>query len=163
MSKGVGQDMHLIASATGELIDTIKAEDRFSIRRKGQVENDTYWSPPIKMQGRFVKAMEREDEIIDMLKDSPAIYLALNKMKKYLQINDNTLMKNGKKYKTSDLAEDLNICRQTASLYIKKFKDKNIIAELDKGKKGKFLVINPNYYLAGDSVPAKTLKLFEKQ
>ena len=83
MSKGVGQDMHLIASATGELIDTIKAEDRFSIRRKGQVENDAYWSPPIKMQGRFVKAMEREDEIIDMLKDSPAIYLALNKMKKY--------------------------------------------------------------------------------
>ena len=162
MNKNVGEKLHLIASETGECIDTINAEDRIIIRRKGQVENDAYWSPLVKLPDKFIKTMEREDDIVDLLKENSAIYLALNKMKKYLQINQNTLMKNGRKYKTSDLADDLKICRQTASLYIKKLKELNIVAELDNGKKGKFLVINPKYYLAGSGVPAKTLKLFDK-
>ena len=162
MIKDTGQDLYLVSSQDGEVIDTISADEKIIIRSKTQAINDKYWSPPIKIKGRFVKAMEREDDVVNLFIDSPATYLALNKMKKYLQINENTLIKNGRKYRTSDLAEDVNICRQTASYHIKKLKEMNLIAELDKGRQGKFLVINPNYYIAGDSVPMKTYKLFVK-
>ena len=70
---------------------------------------------------------------------------------------------NGKKYKVSDLAKDMNITRQTAGLHFKKLKDANIIAEVDMGKKGTFWAINPYYYLYGDGVPERIAKLFENK
>lgn len=117
----------------------------------------------VKITGDYINVLvDNEDKVIDILRNNPAIYVAFSSMKRYLEVNENILIKNGKKYKTIDLAEELGVSRQTASMYIKKLKQLNLLAELDNGRKGKFLVINPYIYLSGDSVPLKILKLFDK-
>lgn len=72
-------------------------------------------------------------------------------------------MKDGRKYKTADLAEEMGVSRQMASFYIRKLKELNLIAELNNGRKGKVLVVNPEIYLAGVEVPMRTKKLFESK
>lgn len=116
-----------------------------------------------RISGRFIKTMPKEQQIIYLLSSNPAIYLALNIMKFYLQPNSNLLLKNGKKYGSMRLAEDMNVTRQTSGLYIKKLKELNIIAEIDMGRKGKYLAINPYIYLAGDYVPTEIVKLFKNK
>lgn len=153
----------MVGAETGEVKLKIDKGEKVSIRSLAQSENDKTWSPKVKINGRFVKVMvDNEDVVFEMLKDLPAVYVAFNRMKRHLQINENTIMKDGKKYKTADLAEEMGVSRQMACFYIRKLKELNLIAELDNGRKGKVLVINPNIYLAGVEVPMKTLKLFDK-
>lgn len=162
MKIDTGQGAVLVDKATGEVMVNINDGFNINIRSPAQVENDKYWSPRIKIKGRFVKAMiDNEDKVFEMLKELPAVYMAFNRLKKYLQINENTVMKDGHKYKTSDLAEEMGVSRQMACFYIRKLKELNLIAELDNGRKGKVLVVNPEIYLAGVEVPMKTLKLFD--
>lgn len=116
-----------------------------------------------RITGRFIKTMPKEQQIVYFLMSNPSIYLALNVMKFYLQPNSNILLKNGKKYGSTKLAEDMNVTRQTSCLYIKKLKELNIIAEIDMGRKGKYLAINPYIYLAGDYVPKQIIKIFENK
>ena len=162
MKINTGQGAVLIDKATGEIMVDIDDGCNVNVRSLGQAENDKYWSPKEKIKGRFVKVMvDNEERVFEMLKGFPAVYVAFNRMKKYLQINENTVMKDGRKYKTSDLAEEMGVSRQMACFYIRKLKELNLIAELDNGRKGKVLVVNPEIYLAGVEVPMKTLKLFE--
>lgn len=157
------ENAYMVGAETGEVKLKIAKGEKVSIRSFAQSENDKTWSPKVKINGRFVKVMvDNEDVVFEMLKDLPAVYVAFNRMKRYLQINENTIMKDGKKYKTADLAEEMGVSRQMACFYIRKLKELNLIAELDNGRKGKVLVINPNIYLAGVEVPMKTLKLFDK-
>ena len=164
MKIDTGQGAFLVDKATGEVIVDIDDGFNVNVRSPAQTENDKYWSPREKIKGRFVKVMvDNEERVFEMLKGLPAVYMAFNRLKKYLQINENTVMKDGRKYKTSDLAEEMCVRRQMACFYIRKLKELNLIAELDNGRKGKVLVVNPHIYLAGVEVPMKTLKLFENK
>ena len=116
-----------------------------------------------RISGRFIKTMPKEQQIVYLLASNPSIYLALNVMKFYLQPNSNVLLKNGKKYGSMRLAEDMNVTRQTSGVYIRKLKELNIIAEVDMGRKGKYLAINPYIYLAGDYVPTEIVRLFKNK
>ena len=71
------------------------------------------------------------------------------------------LVKNGKKFKIQDLAEELGVVRQTASTYIKRLKDMNIVAEINTSM-GKLYALNPNIYCRGEEVPEMVLKAFDK-
>ena len=57
----------------------------------------------------------------------------------------------------------MGVSRQMACFYIRKLKELNLIAELNNGRKGKVLVVNPEIYLAGVEVPMRTKKLFERK
>lgn len=164
MKIDTGQGAVLVDKATGEVIVDIDDGFNVNVRSPAQTENDKYWSPMIKIKGRFVKVMvDNEERVFEMLKGFPAVYVAFNRIKKYLQINENTVMKDGRKYKTSDLAEEMGVSRQMACFYIRKLKELNLIAELDNGRKGKVLVVNPEIYLAGVEVPMRIKKLFERK
>lgn len=71
-------------------------------------------------------------------------------------------MKGNKKYKGTDLAKDLGITRQCASLHLQKLKKVNAIAEI-KTANGIFWAINPRYYISGDKIPKAIYKLFENK
>ena len=95
-----------------------------------------------------------------MLQQHPSTYVALGIMKSYLMPNFNILVKNNKKYVAAKLAKDMGISCQASGTHIRKLKELNIIAEVDIGRKGKYLAINPYIYLAGDYVPTEIVKLF---
>lgn len=116
-----------------------------------------------RVNGRYIKAMPKEQQIIYMLQQYPATYVALGIMKSYLMPNFNILVKNNMKYGATKLAKDMGISRQASGMHIKKLKELNIIADVDLGRKGKYLAINPYCYLAGDYVPFEILKLFDKK
>ena len=163
MINNTGQRLIVFTEQDGEVLMKIGENEKLIVRSVAQTENDKTYSPKKKITGGFKKVMDAEEMVVDLLADSPSTYWALNKMKRYLRINENTLVKDGKKYKVSDLAKDMNITRQTAGLHFKKLKETNIIAEIDMGKKGTFWAINPYYYLYGDGVPEKIAKLFESK
>ena len=73
----------------------------------------------------------------------------------------NLLVKDGKKYKCVDLAQDMNITRQMAAKHIAKLKQENILSEIETNK-GKLMVLNPYYYFKGDEVPKLVLDAFDK-
>ncbi len=107
--------------------------------------------------------MFTEKKVRDMLKDNTATYFALNVMRDYLVPNFNVLLKNGKKFKGVDLAEEMGITRQAAMVHIKKLKELNIIAEVETENKGKLWAINPDYYFLGEECPEAVLKAFERK
>lgn len=119
--------------------------------------------PMTRIKGRYIKTMPKEQQIIYMLQQYPATYVALGIIKSYLMPNFNILVKNNKKYKVQDLARDMGITRQGAGLHIKKLKELNVIAEVDLGRTGKYWAINPYCYLAGDYVPNEIVRLFERK
>lgn len=158
------EDISLVSNETGEVVGVAKKGERVIIRSPAQAENDKYWSPPVKINGRFVKFMiENEDELYELLKGFPMVQVAFMRVIKYTKANENILIKDGRKFKTIDLAGELGVSRQSASFYIRKMKECNLIAELDKGRAGKFLVVNPRYFLNGETLPKATLKLFERE
>lgn len=159
------EDVHLVSGETGEIIVTASKGERLIIRSSAQAENDRHWSPMRKNNGRFIKVMEAEKkEVALRFTDSPATYLALNILRGNLQINTNLVVKeNGKKYRIVDLADEMNITRQSASVHFKKLQDANLIAEIEVRGKGKYWVVNPNYYLVGEGVPLEVWKLFDKK
>ena len=159
------EDVHLVSGETGEIIGTASKGERLIIRSSAQAENDKYWSPMRKNNGRFIKVMETEKkEVALRFTESPATYLALHILRGNLQMNTNLVVKeNGKKYRIVDLANEMNITRQSAGVHFKKLQEANLIAEIEVRGKGKYWVINPNYYLVGEGVPLEVWKLFEKK
>lgn len=156
-----GQKLLIVSEADGEILNIINENEKVIIRRGKQPTADKYYSPKVKIKGRFIKVMDDERFILDEFIDCPMSYLAINYMKRYLVPNYNVLMKNGKKYKCNDLAEDMKITRQRASHHIKILKQKNIIAEVETNK-GKLLAINPEFYCASEEVPERIVRLFKK-
>lgn len=161
MVNDLGQKLLVITEQDGEILFEVNENESVNIRSEKQTKNDKYYSPPIKIKGRFIKTMWNEKEVVDMLIKFPATYLALGVMKRYIVSNYNVLLKDGKKYKGVDLARDLGVSRQSASSHIAKLKELNILAEV-KTNKGVLYCINPKYYLMGDSVPENVEKAFEK-
>ena len=105
--------------------------------------------------------MDKEQEILEKLKDDPSAYLAIAIMKKYLVPRQNVLLKDGKKYKTIDLADEMGITRQWASRHIKKLKKLNVLSEVETNK-GILLVMNPDFYHRGEDVDKRVYDLFNK-
>lgn len=162
MKINTGQSVYITDAETGEVYIKTNKDDTVSIRSPAQVENDKRWGTFKKITGRFVKVMDKEQQVVDMLRGNMATYYALNLMKRYIQVNKNTLEKDGKKYRVVDLAKDMNTTRQSAGLYFKKLKEANLIAEWDLKSKGKYWVVNPDYYLVGEGVPLEVYKLFKR-
>lgn len=161
MINNTGQDWIILSAQDGEVLTRVYDGESISIRSVKQVENDKYFSRKVRIKGGFIKVMKDEQKVVKKLIDYPATYLALNLMKGHLEYNTNLLVKNdGSKYKGVDLAEEMNITRQSAMLHFKRLKQHNLIAEVEM-KRGKYWAINPCYYLYGDSVLEKVLKAFD--
>ena len=161
MVNDINQDLLVIGKEDGEILFSIKKGEAFNLRSEKQARNDKSWSKKIKIKGTFVKTMDIESRFLESCKDDPQLYYAANIMKKYLKPNYNLLVKNGKKFKIQDLAEELGVVRQTASTYIKRLKDMNIVAEINTSM-GKLYALNPNIYCRGEEVPEMVLKAFDK-
>lgn len=163
MLNDTGQRLFIVTEQDGEVLFKVENGESVNVRSVAQTKNDRFYSPKskINIRGKFIKVMDREKEVVDMFIKSPTTYLALNVMKRYIVANSNVLLKGGKKYKCIDLAEDLGITRQMASIHINKLKECNLIAEIETNK-GKLLAINPYYYFRGDEVPDNIAELFSQ-
>lgn len=161
MINNTGQRLLVITEECGEVLFKINQNEKITIRSELQQQNDKIYAQMVNFKkGRFIKVMIEEKEVVDKLKDFPATYLALNIMKRYIVYNYNVLMKNNKKYKIVDLAEDMGISRQMASRHIQRLKELNIIQEVETANKGKLFAINPNYYFAGTQLPQPIVDAF---
>ena len=162
MVKNLSQALLVVGEEDGEVLFKVGKNESISIRNERQTNSDKYYSPSVVIKGRFIKVMWEEKEVVDMLIAYPSTYLALAVMKRYLVSNCNVLLKNGKKYKCVDLAEDLGITRQSASTHINRLKELNILGEVETVK-GVLYCINPNYYIVGEKVPQNVLDVFNKK
>lgn len=160
MVNNTGQKICLITEDDGELLFKVNQGESFTVRSAKQTKRDKYYSPKVKITGRFIKTMDKEKELVDLLLDSPSTYLAISIMKRYIVTNYNVLVKDGIKYGVQDLAKDMKISRQMASNHIRKLKSINVLSELETDR-GKLFCINPKYYFRGEEVPESVLKLFE--
>lgn len=157
-----GQRLGIVDLETGEIEYEKKDGEKICIRSEKQVENDKYFSPMTTLNAwkQFVKVMDIEEEVLEICKEHTASYYALNIMKRYIKFNSGILVKKKKKYKIVDLADDMGITRQMASLHFNFLKENNLIAEVPTTK-GMYWAINPNYYFRGEEVPEALVKIFE--
>lgn len=163
MINDTGQKLLIVTENDGEILFKVEKGETLNIRSVKQTNSDKYYSPMIEINKgkRFIKTMVvEESKIIEKLKDFPSVYMALNVMKKYLVKNYNVLLKNDKKYKIVDLAEEMGVSRQMASIYIKKLKELNLVAEIETNK-GKVYAINPSIYFNGNEIPQRVYDIFE--
>lgn len=162
MGNITGRKMSLIDNNTGELLDTIAEDEKIIIRSAKQTENDKYWSERVEINKRFIKTMMDEPRVAKAFWGCPTAYLVMGIIKGHIGA-DNMLLKDGKKYKPSDFARDVGCSRQTASLYFDKLKQANFLAEYKTKDKGTVWVVNPDYYLVGQTVPKNIVRLFERR
>lgn len=159
------EDVSLVSRETGEIFGDIRKGESINIRSVAQAENDKYWSPKRKSNGRFIKIMEAEKkEVALKFTGKPATYLAFHIMSMNVQMNTNLVVReDGKKYRIVDLAKEMGITRQSASVHIKKLQEANLIAEMEVKGKGNYWVVNPNYCLASSEIPENVYRIFEKR
>lgn len=154
------QTLLIVTENDGEVISKIYKGESCNIRSELQTKIDKQFSPRIKLfKGRFLKVMEKEEEILDYFSEAPMTYLVLNKLKHYLEYNSNFIKKNGKRYNIQDMAQDLNISRQMMRIHINRLKDIKLLIEV-KDKNGTFLAMNPYYIFKGNEIPKKIIDLF---
>lgn len=110
--------------------------------------------------GNYITITKSEKKLIELLKGSSSTYAAVNIMKHYLVSNYNVLIKDGRKYKATDLAEDMGITRQMATIHINKLKALNVLGMIETDK-GKLYCLNPQYYFKGTEVPQSVLDIFD--
>lgn len=138
--------------------------EKLIIRSPLQQRNDKYYSPPIKLRGgSFVKVMYTEKKVMEMLKDYPSTYYALGIIKFHIEDYDNLLKNKDKsKFKGKDLADEMNITPQMASVHFKRLKELNLIAEVPTTR-GMYWAINPDYYNRSDEIPKLVYDAFSKK
>lgn len=158
-----GQRLRVVGEEDGVVYDTIEKGDGFNHRSKAQVENDKHYSQLIPTKGRFVKLMLEASHVAKVFKDEPSVMLAMIIMAEYISRDQNKILKDGKKYKPSDLARDMGVTRQTASSYFKKLQKSNMIAEMVLRNKRKVWVANPEFFTVSESLPRNVFRLFEKR
>lgn len=158
-----GQRLRVVGEEDGVVYDTIEKGDGFNHRSKAQVENDKHYSQLIPTKGRFVKLMIAASHVAKVFKDEPSVMLAMIIMTEYISRDQNKILKDGKKYKPSDLARDMGVTRQTASSYFKKLQKSNMIAEMVLRNKRKVWVANPEFFTVSESLPRNVFRLFEKR
>lgn len=164
MVNNTGQRLLVVTEKDGEILFGIKQGESLNVRSVKQTKNDKYFANTIKVniKGTFVKAMDKEQEVIEMLKKYPSTYLAINIMKRYLVKDYNVLLKDNKKYKAVDLAKDMGISRQSAGVHIAKLKELNLLGEVDTNK-GRLFCLNPHYYLRGECARQAVVDVFDKK
>lgn len=162
MGTVLSEDVYLVSKTTGEVVGDINEGESLSVRSVAQVENDKYWSQQVVITKKFTKMMHDMSGLAVKFTSNPMTLLALIVMAKYLVPNQNVLKKDGKKYKIVDLAKELGVSAQACGVHFKILKQANLIAEY-KSKNGNVWAINPNFCMAGQTVPKNILKLFEKK
>lgn len=134
---------------------------RLSTFTNAQVAQQKACASRVEIVGNFVKSMEREQELIELLKDHLGTYYALNIMKHFLVKDYNVLVKaDGKKYTAVDLGNALSVSRQSANEHIKRLKELNVVKSIKTKKYGTVFAINPYYYMNGNNVPKEIDALF---
>lgn len=163
MINNTGQKLYVIGSEDGEILFDIKQGESINVRSVAQTKNDKYFSPKtqINIKGRFLKVMDKEKELLDVLKKYPSTYLAMHIMAKYLGQN-NLIMKDGKKFKQKDLAEEMGITRQMVTIHMARLKELNVIAEIPTNR-GNYWAMNPDYFCRSDSVQQIVYDTFHKK
>lgn len=112
-----------------------------------------------------------EQKILELLKDDPKTFYALNVLKHHILRNRNilvnTVVVDGEEYFVKFTAIDLQQVlgcksRQAASKHIMKLKSLNIVKGIKTKDFGYVFAINPNYYMNGTSVPKEISELFNE-
>lgn len=163
MINKTGQRLLIVTEQDGEVINFVNEGETVNVRTKKQTEQDKFFSQKVKLTtGRFIKVMEKEKEVINKLVKYPSTYFALSILKCYIQFNTNLIMKDWKKYRCIDLANEMGITRQMASIHLKRLQEFNLIAEVPTNR-GMFWAINPKYYRKGDELPKIVYDTFQKK
>lgn len=154
----------LFVDENGEIQGKAYKGERLIIRSPLQQKNDKYYSPPIKLRGgSFVKVMYTEKEVLSMLQEYPSTYYALGVIKFHIEDYDNLLKNKDKsKFKGKDLATEMGITPQMASVHFKRLKEINLLAEVPTNR-GMYWAINPKYYCRSDEIPKLVYDAFEKK
>lgn len=163
MVNDTGQRLYVVGSVDGEIFFDVQEGESINVRSIAQTQSDKYFSPQVKIniKGRFLKVMDKEKELIETLKKYPSTYMAIHIMAKYLS-QSNLIIKNGKKFKQKDLAEELGITRQMVSIHINRLKEMNVIAEVPTNR-GNYWAINPDYFCRSDTIPQIVYDTFHKK
>lgn len=106
--------------------------------------------------------MNNSKDVIDKLSNSHTAFYALIILCKYLLADYNLLVKDGRKFKIMDLADEMGIVRQRASDYMKRLKNENLVCEIETST-GKYWAVNPYYFCNGSGCDERVIKAFEKQ
>ena len=162
MVNNTGQRLIVVTEEDGEILFKVNQNESFTIKSEKQLKRDKLFAQMVSVKGRFIKSMDKEKEIVDLLLDSPSTYMAISIMKRYIITNYNVLIKDGIKYRVQDLANDMKISRQMASSHIKKLKDINVLGEIETDR-GRLLCVNPRYYCRGEEIPKSVYEVFNKK
>lgn len=153
MVNDTGEKLYLVGADTGQVLLDIGQGEIINVRSQKQALNDKMFASKVKLKsGRFIKVMEKEKEVRKKLVKYPSTYFALSVMKDYIVYGNNLLMKNGKKFRCNDLAKEMEISRQMASVHIKRLQELNYLAEVPTTR-GNYWAINPDYYRTSEEVP----------
>ena len=116
MINDTGQRLVVLTEYDAQVLFYVDEGQKFTVRSEKQAKNDKFFNASllkkVQIKGRFNKVMIDNDKVIELIGDSYGTYFALTKMSKYLVPNYNVLLKNGTKYKCSDLAKEMNITRK---------------------------------------------------
>lgn len=160
----------LLFDENGVLYTEVPAKGKLKTFSGAQVANQKAYASRIEIKGYFVKCMENEQKVIELLKNDLKTYYALNILKHFLMPDYNILVKtvndnNGKiktvKYTAEDLGVALGKTRQTGSHHFKRLKELNIVQSIKVDNYGTVFAINPEYYMNGSYVPKKIYDLFD--
>ena len=163
MINKTGQRLLVVTEQDGEVINFVNEGETINVRSKKQTEQDKFYAQKVKLNaGRLITVMEKEKEVIKKLVKYPSTYFALSILKCYIQFNTNLIVKEGKKYRCIDLANEMGITRQMASIHLKRLEELNFIAEVPTNR-GMFWAINPNYYRKGDEIPKLVYDAFQNK
>lgn len=137
---------------------------RASFFSAAQVQTQRDYANRVVLEWKFVKCMEKEQEVIELLKDHMDTYYALNIMKHFLVKEYNVLVKaDDTKFTVVDLAEVLGVTRQSANTHMKLLKELNIVKKIKTVEYGTVFAINPDYYMNGGYAKKEVYDLFGVQ
>ena len=160
-----GENIALIGSKSGEYFGEIRPGEKINIRSVVQQRRDKWFGghKVVSIRGTFKKMIsENLDDVLNRLKDSHTAFYALIILCKYLLTDYNLLVKDGRKFKIMDLADEMGIVRQRASDYMKRLKNENLVCEIETSM-GKYWAVNPYYFCNGSGCDERVVKAFEKQ
>lgn len=163
MGTVLNEDVFLVSKTTGEVVGDIREGESLNVRSVAQVENDKFWSQQVVISKKFTKTThDLSENVVRFFKSNPMTFLAFTAMIRFLVPNQNVLMKDGRKYKIVDLAKELGVSAQACGVHFKILEQANLIAKYET-KSGKVWAVNPNYCMAGQTVPKNIVRLFERK
>lgn len=152
---------YFVIDINGEIMDTIKNGDEYTIKTKERAERDAnyVYNASEKIEVNFTKFVE--NNVFRLLINNKGLALPLLALSHRVQPKTNILTFKGKRYGATHLAQDLRVSRQMAHRYIKRLKFLGVIKDMTINKK-QFLVVNPYLLHKGDKIMLATKLAFKE-